>query len=245
MTPVILLHGWGFGPAVWDQPGFMLDGRVAPALPGYGVTPRGVAAAGSDYLEQVTALLNTELPPPVTPAILVGWSLGALVAIALAQQYPAQIRGLVLVAGLPCFQRSGNWPAGWSEAELRQVREQLAQNPDNAWRYVAALAAHGDTKFKQVRAQLRATTMPASAVLQAGLMCLQQTDLRQVLAALAVPVSGLFGGRDAMLGADAAATLKSLRPDARVSVWPSAGHAPHLHDPAGFAGYLQNEINSL
>lgn len=244
MTPVILLHGWGFGPAVWDRPEFMDNGWVAPALPGYSVISAYVAAAGSDYLERTAELLLPELPPPAAPAILVGWSLGALAAITLAQQYPAHVRGLVLIAGLPCFQRSSNWPAGWLEAELRQVRELLAQNPDSAWHHVAALAAHGDTKFKQVRAQLRATTMPAPAVLQAGLMCLQQTDLRRALAALAVPVSGLFGGRDAMLGVDAAAALKSLRPDARVSVWPGAGHAPHLHDPAGFAGYLQNEINS-
>lgn len=243
MTPVILLHGWGFGPAVWDQPEFRVAGWAAPALPGYGV--KSSTVAGPDYLEQIAAVLVTALPPPATPAIVVGWSLGALVAIALAQHYPAQIRGLVLVAGLPCFQRSGNWPAGWSAAELGQVREQLAQNPDSAWHHVAALAAYGDTNFKRVRAQLRAITMPAPPVLQAGLMCLQQTDLRQVLATLAVPVSGLFGGRDAMLGAGAAATLETLCPDARVCVWPDAGHAPHLHDPAGFADYLQNEINSL
>jgi pimeloyl-ACP methyl ester carboxylesterase len=102
--PVVFLHGNGM--MVED----MLISGVLPAAaersyraiaidrPGFGHSerPRGVAwtaAAQAELLPRVFAELDIERP------IIVGHSLGTMVALALALNYPDQVSGLVLASG--------------------------------------------------------------------------------------------------------------------------------------------------
>src|SRR6185436_6073025 len=102
--PVVFLHGNGM--MVEDM---LLSGVLGAAAdrsfrsiaidrPGFGHSdrPRGTAwtaAAQADLLPRVFALLGIDRP------IVVGHSLGTMVALALALNHPEQVSGLVLASG--------------------------------------------------------------------------------------------------------------------------------------------------
>jgi pimeloyl-ACP methyl ester carboxylesterase len=95
--PILLLHGLGVGGAVWQPFARRLApylAAVAPDLRGHGQSdapPEGYAPA--DYAADLAEL--AELAEPGTP--VVGHSLGALVAVALAEGWPERVAWLVLL----------------------------------------------------------------------------------------------------------------------------------------------------
>jgi len=109
-TPLILIPGLASGAWVWQEtarqmmkdhvvylltmPGF--DGR--PGVPG-----KGMAAAQ----ESVRELIQTrKLRKPV----LVGHSLGGMMALSLAAQHPDLVGGAVSIDGVPVFPGTEEWP---------------------------------------------------------------------------------------------------------------------------------------
>jgi pimeloyl-ACP methyl ester carboxylesterase len=74
VTPIILLHGWGLTGRVWTSLRAELAAADMPTL-----APDLFAAEGS--LDDWAARLLDEIP---AGAVLVGWSLGAMLAMAIA-----------------------------------------------------------------------------------------------------------------------------------------------------------------
>ncbi|MEJ7808656.1 MAG: alpha/beta fold hydrolase, partial [Telluria sp.] len=77
-------------------------------LPGFDGHPAVDGAGMAAAQESVRQLIETrKLKEPV----LIGHSLGATLALALAAAHPALIRGLVALDGLPVFPGTEKWPA--------------------------------------------------------------------------------------------------------------------------------------
>src|ERR1700730_15922791 len=99
-TPVLLLHGLGVGGSVWQAFARRLLPQlaaVAPDLRGHGQSDAPPAGyLPSDYAGDLIALIEDEewLPAPVR---VTGHSLGALVALQLADLRPDLVRWLVLL----------------------------------------------------------------------------------------------------------------------------------------------------
>lgn len=227
MTPVrseqqlLLIHGWGFGAAVWAPLVEMVGADVkvvTPSLPGY--DGRSVAPAAD--MENVIAVLSQGL---TSPAVVVGWSLGGLLALELAQRHPGRVRALGLVACLPCFMYGPGWPAGWTAASLAAVSARLQQDAVAARRYVAALSARGDVDSAHVKRSLLAGEAPAAAALRRDLNYLAGADLRDAFATLDIPVCAWFGANDALLDGNPGRVLRRLRPAAETKILPQRGHA--------------------
>ncbi len=83
-----------------------------------------------------------------------GWSLGAQVAMAVAQQHPEQALAVVALAGFPRFVTTAGWPHGMEEAVFRQFVSGFADNPDRAWQRFLRLQILGDGQVSGARAAL-------------------------------------------------------------------------------------------
>ncbi len=100
-VPVLFLHGWGLDHRAYKRSLARLVAAgvrvVAPALPGFGgsepLPPEDSTLAGFAKwsAELLDALEITE------PALVMGHSFGGGVAIVLAHDFPARVRGLVLI----------------------------------------------------------------------------------------------------------------------------------------------------
>ncbi len=97
--PVALVHGLGGAAANWVDLAPLLAARfrvVVPELPGHGgSTPLPAVPNLNGLADSVEGVLNREA---ARPAIVVGHSLGGLVALRLALRHPGAVRGLVLVS---------------------------------------------------------------------------------------------------------------------------------------------------
>lgn len=117
-TPLTLLHGISSGAASWHKqmalPGYRV---LAWDMPGYGESPMlATATARADAGAYADALARMLDRAGVQKTVLLGHSLGALVAAAFAARYPQRVRYLVLA----------DVAQGYGQAEAAQ-REKIWQ----------------------------------------------------------------------------------------------------------------------
>jgi len=232
---LVLLHGLGASHAVWNDTIMAFRDRwrvVAPDLPGHGRSAKPRAPYTIDFYAGVVRSLGTVLG--IDDAVVVGSSMGGLVATELAIWYPGWARALVLAAP------AGVYPAaarglGWvldTLAGPSAVRFGLARNVRRCFydpsspgclereRILAERVAAEDFP-----AFVRAVTRSLAGVLAAE---------RQALDVVTQPVLLVWGREDRLVGLGGSARLVRAIPHARLAVIDACGHLPMLERPVEF-----------
>ena len=226
---VVFIHGAGAGSGIWS----MTMARVARSahaiaidLPGHGPSPLG--DLGTLSLERYRDALG-ELCGALClgPSVLVGHSLGALVALEAALAWPDKVRALVLVAAAPKI------PV---DPELLAL---LRDDPDRATLWLADRSLSPRAKPAIRRGFLaagvgRAATPPEVA--RADFEIVRATDLRPRLAQIACPMVWLDGADDAMVPG----ACRDGRPGSVVSV-PETGHLIPIEAAAALAEVILDQ----
>jgi len=235
---LVLLHGWGMHSGVWQslQPALAEHYRtIAVDLPGHGQSPGGVPSS----VPELAAQLAARLPDAST---CLGWSLGGLVAMALAAHWPAKVARLVLVAANPRFVKAGDWPHAMDESLLADFAARLESNWQATLKHFTALQFHNvdDNKahIRRLNELLIAGGEPQPEGLRWGLAVLGGTDLRTLCRRIRCPVHLVFGERDRLVPPAAAGAMRALMPQATVSIIKGAGHAPFISHPETFLNEL-------
>lgn len=182
----VLLHGIGSTAESWAEVlaglGQVGERWVAWNAPGYeGSTPLPMdAPVAADYAERMWAWLDAA--GVSCPVVLVGHSLGALMAAAAARQRPFSVSELVLLSPARGYAQS---PAAEREAKWRQREQAIAQGAAAmaAARGAAMVSAGASAAVKAQVMALMARMQPRGYV-QAARM-LSEGDLAADLAALA------------------------------------------------------------
>jgi pimeloyl-[acyl-carrier protein] methyl ester esterase len=223
---MVFLHGWGQSRQIWYQQMKTFSGARFLNLPGHGANAKESEEA-SGWLEAVA----TQLPDQ--PSIIVGWSLGGIMAMQLALQYPDRVAGLVLVSTTPAFCNREGWQHGCNR-ELFDAFESGVKNssPKTMSRFFA-LMLHGDgisrAEYNRIARQaIDKSALPSSATLKAGLDYLATTDLRKTLPDIQQPTLVLHGAKDAIIPTEAGKALAETVPHARWHLFSRCGHAPFL-----------------
>lgn len=235
---LVLLHGWGLNHAVWLQllPQLTMHFSVlTPDLPGFGlaeVMPEPYS------LKSVAAIVAEQIP---SGSLVLGWSLGGMVATQIALDYPEKVRALALVASSPCFVANDDWP-GMAPLVLRQFAAALAKDVAlTIERFLAIQALGSDTarhEIKLLKQALLSLPLPQPAALAGGLTMLAEQDLRPRLSELCMPVAGCFGRLDSLVPVAMLAELQTLLPQASFTILAKASHAPFISHPAEFSQWL-------
>ena len=225
---LVLLHGWGMHAGIFAPLADALRERHAlhlVDLPGHG---RARASAQPLQLAPVAEALADALPR----AIWVGWSLGGLVALQVAQARPERVRGLVMLAAPPCFCRRDDWPAGMDPQVFEQFGADLERDYAGTLDRFLALEAQGSdhmrAELRTLRHAVHAVGDPAPRALAEGLAILHDADLRPGLPTLAMPSLWIAGRRDRLVSPAALHAAAALAPHARAVEIAGAGHAPFL-----------------
>jgi pimeloyl-[acyl-carrier protein] methyl ester esterase len=201
-------------------------------LPGHG---RSVDSLAEYTLPNLAQAVAAVMP---APAILLGWSLGGMIATQLALELPQIVIKLILVASSPRFVRDASWPDGTDDAVLNGFAEGLKQSYQQTINRFIAIQALGSEHAREQQRTLRERVFrhgqPQPAALEGGLDILRRADLRPQLANIQCPTLFISGEMDSLFRPAAAQRALDLLPDAELDIIAGAGHAPFLSHPTEF-----------
>src|SRR5690606_37767091 len=89
-------------------------------------------------------------------ALVLGWSLGGLLASAYAAAWPSRVSGLITLAANPCFVARDTWPAAMAPATNKQFNRAFGRDPQVTLQRFCALVAEGSPAGRARLKQLRA-----------------------------------------------------------------------------------------
>lgn len=246
--PVIFLHGWGMHGGVFEPLKATLSSGYQcnfVDLPGHGNSADFDSFAD---VRQLSGYIVEELRELFARgAILVGWSMGGLIAQAIAGMVPESVNKLVLITGTPCFAKHAHWQFGVENAALEKFANELLSDYDQTLRRFLALQFMGSDRQKE---SLRAAkelvfskSSPRAAMLAQGLELLKRSDLRENLKDIRCPAVVINGERDSLIPVMAARYMAETIPRARAVIIKGAGHAPFLSHNSNFTAFFERFLN--
>lgn len=226
---VLLLHGFMTSAATLADLQQRLAGNwhvVALDLPGHGQSARPARRLTSHYL--ATAVGRTIEQLDLRDVVLVGHSMGAMVALVVADRWPERVRRVVAVN-----------PAGFAFDPLRRGGMLLLARPA-VWasgpEWIYEIAARGsvvrfdDAKRADLQQQLLLRRDPGwCRAVATSYRTLATSDLAPLARRLTRPVILVFGAQDFALPADYRAAVAAALPDALRIEIADSGHDVH-HD---------------
>lgn len=230
-APVLFVNSLGTDLRLWDA--------VLPLLPthlrlirydkrGHGLSAMGGGTTIEEHAADAIAVLETVA---VRSAVIVGLSIGGLVAQAVATLRPDLVRALVLSNTAARLGTAESWAARIAAIESGGL-ESIADAVMERW-FAPAFRARPDCALW--RAMLART--PEAGYI-AACRALASADRRTEAAALRLPVLVIAGGQD---GASPPALVRetaALIPGAQVHEIPDAGHLPCVETPAAWAALV-------
>jgi len=234
---VVLLHGWGMTGDAWRELAARSPAHLrlhAPDLADHEAAHRPGSA-----LSALAASVAAQAPERCH---VVGWSLGAQVAVEWALQRPRQVESLALIAATPCFVARDDWASAMPPDVFDAFAALVRVDAAAALARFTALQAQGDEHMGRVARALRSAvrkTAPSSGdALLDGLDILRGTDLRASLPDVQQRVCLVHGERDGLVPRAAAEYLQQALPRVQLHLVQGAAHAPHISRPDTVAALI-------
>ncbi|MBC9249009.1 transporter [Pseudomonas alcaligenes] len=238
-NPLILLAGWGLGSAPLQPLVAALQGLDPHLRIQLEPLPALAQADVPAWLDE----LDERLPQDCW---LGGWSLGGMLASALAARRGERCRGLLTLASNACFVARSDWPAAMPAETFALFRDACAESAEATLRRFAMLCAQGSAEPRALgRLLFGGAPQPDAAQLLAGLEVLAELDSRQALQAFVGPQLHLFAAADGLVPAAAAGELQSLLGDVETGLIEAASHAFMLERPHEVAAAIQAFLHEV
>ncbi|QDA36245.1 3-oxoadipate enol-lactonase (plasmid) [Paracoccus liaowanqingii] len=231
-APVVLMaNSLGTDLRLWDA--------VLPLLPqglgylrydkqGHGLSDLGRADRIADHADDAAALIEAVAPGPV---VMVGLSIGGLIAQHLAAGRPDLVRALVLSNTAARLGTPDSWHARIDAVEQHGMAS-IADAVMERWFAAPFRATPALALWRNMLARTTAAGYVAACRALAG------ADHRQATAALRLPAMVIAGEADGASPPDLVRATADLIPGATFHLIPGAGHLPCVETPAAHAALM-------
>jgi len=233
--PLLFLHGWLMSHNVWKFQAPLADNFrvVAPDLRGHGASG-GTGFSYSGCVADLVELLNHL---GLEKTIIVGWSMGAQIALQAWPLMRDRVAALVLVGGTPRFCSGDDYEHGVPYAEARSMALRLRRSfTRTAGEFYLGMFSPEDQREHDLNALAKTivTSLPQLPVALAALDELITADLRSLLVEVTVPVLLVHGESDRICLPGASRYMQAMLPDSHFQLFPGGGHAPFISRPTEF-----------
>ena len=207
--------------------------------------------SSSEFLDTFLGKIAAKIP---TQSIVLGWSLGGMIATQLAHKYTDKIRGLITIATNANFVSSDTWPHAMSRETFTAFCDNYQQYPEKTAKRFQALHIQGDINKRHVNDFLKKNTILTNTdnhTLHARLLkLLDQIKNEHIVFNLPQPHLALFGYGDALVPVEAADVFsqhakKLSNVCKRVNILDDCGHAPHISQPHIVAEHIKIFIRDI
>lgn len=231
---VFPLHGVGGGKIYWERQLEVLAAAgyraVAWDMPGYGESGMIEPYTLTDLARALEQLID-HIAPKRT--VLLGHSMGGMVALEAYAAYPQKISAMILSGTSPAFGRpDGAWQQEFLNQRLAPLdagKSMADLAPDLVRNMVAKSAEPAGVK----RAVQIMSAVP-SATYRKALHALMSFDRRSILPSIGVPTLALAGEVDPNAPPAVMQKMAEKIPGALYECLPNAGHLASLEQPAAF-----------
>ena len=246
---ILFLHGWGMNSGVWTPAAQYLQELfsdchiIAVDLPGYGQSRSCDQQALGGHYNSVTLAQYLAFLLKDKETIIIGWSMGGLVALEMVRQFPQAVSRLVLVSSSPRFVQGDVWPYAVKSSVFEEFYQYLEQDHRATLKRFLAIQAMGsDTARKDIKTlqqQLEQRGEPDPSALKDGLNMLLNEDKRPLLSEITdIPIDLICGERDTLVNIKAQQQL-TQQPNIKLHPVAGAGHAPFISHPDEFMRLLR------
>lgn len=242
---VVLLHGIGGGREGWASTGAALAAVGFRALavdqPGYGLTP---AVEPFDLAGMAAAVQRLIDWAGDRSAVVVGHSMGGMVAQELVARAPQAVSALVLAGTSPAFGPSdGEWQRSFRAARFAPLDAGCGM-AGLAETLVPSMVAASAEPARVAAAKALMAGVP-EATYRRALAALLRFDRRPNLPKIAVPTLVVTGDEDRTASPEVARRMAERIPGAQVRILPATGHLLMLERPAAFDAALLDFLRTL
>ncbi|MEA5113551.1 MAG: alpha/beta hydrolase [Geobacteraceae bacterium] len=231
---LVFLHGWSQSGSVWRALVRSLSPRyrcLVSDLRGHGLS----ASPGDGYaMENLVADLAGLLDHfDMRDVTVIGWSLGAMVALAAFPALRERLSSLVLVSGTAKFTSEPGYPCALSPREPRVLGHRLQRDSEKAreefFRGMFTSGERSSTDHARIEEEFfTVAPKPSRHGAARSLETLATADLRAGLDAVDIPVILVHGSDDSICPVGSSRFMAERLPNATLKVLDGAGHAPML-----------------
>ena len=244
-TALVFLHGIGGRASGWApiQQACAAAGYTSLAwdMPGYGDSPLIAAYDFDGLADALAALMDTH---GLQKAVLVGHSLGGMVALQMWAKHPSRVAGLVLAASSPAFGHgSGDFQQAFIAQRLAPL-EAGKRMQDVAEGLIPTMVAPGfeGPGLAQAKACMGSIT---PATYKAALGALVQFEQRAALPTITVPTLCIAGEHDRTAAPSVVQRMADKIPNAQYQCLAGVGHLLTFEQPDRFADALLSFLRSI
>ena len=236
--PLVILHGWGMNSHVWQPVKDKLEENFTVYwidLPGHGIN-RDITPLELNHTTDTIARLIPD------DAILLGWSLGGLIAQNIALRYVNKVAQLIIVASSPSFVQHDDWKHAMQANTLDSFIENLKNDFTMTLKRFISLQFMGIKGVKQQVKMLNDELLdcpPAQQALSEGLEILKTANFHRQ--PLTLKTHWILGEQDRLIPASVAEAL-SKNTNSSVVIIDKAGHAPFISHPNEFMKSILDNV---
>lgn len=212
-NPLVFIHGAGDNARVWRaQVAFFGEQAIAIDLPGHGTRPDSLPEEVKvrDYALAVQTILREELR--LHKPIIVGHSLGGLIALEMGLTFGEDLGGLVLIG------------TGARMRVLPALLEAARTSPDRALLSLKQMSAARPDEAEQPAPSPREQLRPESSLLYRDLLACNTFDVMGQLQNLRLPVLILCGAQERNAPVKYSQYLHTSIAGSMLKILPDAAH---------------------
>lgn len=233
LPALVFFHGWSFDHSIWLPLVKLLSKNYAiylVDLPGFG---RSNLMDWQTFNNYLLAYLPAKF-------VLVGWSMGGLLATQFALKNPQRVISVINIASSPCFIAKKDWP-GISQVIIDKFSRNIANQQQQALKDFFSLQL--GTRTSQLLENYLQDYLhkPKASLhnLKFGLDILINWDLRPVLNCFPTSITYFFGKLDNIVPHKTMLVMQKLYPQFKYHLFLKAAHMPFISHQTEFIYNLE------